>query len=395
LGEIVRMDHAVSQPWARIILLYGLGVFGMLVVSIAVPALGGIAAEFHPQSPALIGWVMSSPALAAALASLLIGAAVDRFGDRPIIVAGIVLAMVGDLGVIAAPDLLPLLGWRVVGGVGYVGMVLGAVTMMTRLTTGRQRVVALTLWSTVIPASFILSGVYGSLFAAHSGWRMAFGGHMAGLGVLGLLVPVMLPSSSGSGQTRLAGIGAVLSARGPYLLGACFAAAAFLQTGFVATLPVWLSARLGLGEAVVHAFSLPAMAANVVGATLFGMAYNRGVAPALLGVVAVCLALACGAGLILLPTGMLGALALDCGLMLGLGMLVGMWALLPMVCPTPALMGATSGMITQITLLGVLLGPPLAFASLHGAGLGVFLGAGCVVSLLGWPVWRKGAAAAR
>ncbi|NOW47824.1 putative MFS family arabinose efflux permease [Novosphingobium sp. SG751A] len=391
----LQQEGAQAAPWPRIILIYLIGVFGMLVVSIAVPALGGIAAEFHPRSPAIIGWVMSIPALAAALASLLIGAMVDRIGDRPVMIAGAALVALAGAGVMMAGGLATLLAWRVVGGLGYVCMVVGAVAMILRLTQGRQRVAALTLWSTVIPASFIVSGLYGALVGPHVGWRMGFGVHAALVAMLGLMARLLLPAREGGARaSRLDGLGAVLRSGGTYQLGLCFAAAAFVQTGLVATLPRLLGATTGVDEAVVHSFTLPAMAANIAGAALFGVAYGRGARAAVLGFGAVGLVLGCGAGLVLLRTGLAGAVLLDCGMMVGLGILVGMWALLPLVAPSPASMGATSGMVTQITLLGVLFGPPAAFASLGlgSRGLLAFFLVGGVLSLLGYPVWRRRAA---
>ena len=48
---------------------------------------------------------------------------------------------------------------------------------------------------------------------------------------------------------------------------------------------------------------------------------------------------------------------------LGAGLVVGLWALLPAVAPTPTSRGAASGLVTQVTIWGVLFGPPAAFAA--------------------------------
>ena len=73
---------------------------------------------------------------------------------------------------------------------------------------------------------------------------------------------------------------------------------------------------------------------------------------------------------------MLRSLWAVCVFMLGCGMLVGLWALLPVVAPSAQTLGATSGLITQITLVGVLVGPPAAlFALSKGhSGFLVFVG---------------------
>lgn len=387
------MSGTDSTPWRHIILIYLIGIFGMMVVSAALPALGGIAAEFHPPSPATIGWVMSIPALAAALASLLIGALVDRYGDRHMMLIGGGLVLVGDLGVVSASNLDMLLAWRVAAGLGYVCVVVAAVTMITRLTQGRARTVALALWSTVIPASFIIASLYGAAMGHGTGWRTAFLLHGGGIALLMAMAWAWLADKAPDAPTfsRLSGIGAVLRSPWPYVLGASFAAAAFLQTGFVSTLPRLLAGSIGASEGQVHSFNALAMLCNMIGAFAFGLLYNRGLKPWHMGLGSVLLCALAGLGLLLAPTSLPVAILMNCALMFGLGILVGMWALLPLVTPSPATTGATSGLITQVTLLGVLFGPPAAFKALHsgpGAML-LFLGAALIASLIAWPIWRR------
>jgi MFS transporter, DHA1 family, inner membrane transport protein len=82
---------------------------------------------------------------------------------------------------------------------------------------------------------------------------------------------------------------------------------------------------------------------------------------------------------------------MNCVFMLGCGGLMGMWALLPMVSPSMRALGATSGLITQITLAGVLFGPPAALLSLthETAGFLVFVVLALATSLAGLPVWIR------
>ena len=122
-----------------------------------------------------------------------------------------------------------------------------------------------------------------------------------------------------------------------------------------------------------------------------GVMLNKGVRALAVGFSGVVLCgLAC-LGLALVPTGFAEAMAMNCVFMLGCGMLVGLWALLPVVAPSPQTLGATSGLITQITLVGVLVGPPSALFSLSKGPFGflVFVGIALAVSLVGLPVWLK------
>ena len=82
------MSKNEGSRWPQILLIYALGIFAVAVISVAVPEVGGIAKEMHPQSPALIGLVISMPALVAALGALIIGSLVDKWGDRQVLFAG-------------------------------------------------------------------------------------------------------------------------------------------------------------------------------------------------------------------------------------------------------------------------------------------------------------------
>lgn len=227
---------------------------------------------------------------------------------------------------VRAHDMDALLAWRVVAGLGHVCMVVGAVTMIARLTTGRQRTAALALWSTVIPASFIIASLYGVIIGHGAGWRIVFLAHAAGAGMLGLSF-----------------------------------AAAFLQTGFVATLPAMLAmlaASIGVAEGQVHSFTTLTMLCNVARAFSFGLLYNRGVHPAVMGLGAVMACALAGSLLVLAPTALVPAMVMNCVLMAG---------------------------------LGVLFGPPAAFAARYALPHGglVFLSVGVTLSLMAWPIWTR------
>ena len=379
--------------WPRIILIYALGVFAVAVISVAVPEIGGIARELHPQSPATLGWVISMPALVAALGALAVGWLVDTLGDRRILLAGGVILVAGDIGTATSHSLSALLGWRVVGGVGYVCMAVAAVTMMTRLAQGRERTAALALWSTVIPASFIVAFIAGSVLLGPGQWRLAFGSHATITAILLLLAIVFLRARAAgeNSAARTAGIGLVLRSIWPYILGLSFAANACLQTGVIAALPEMLARSIGAREAQVHSFNILAMLINMLGALGVGVLLNRGVRALSIGFIGVCLTAVACLGLALAPTGFAQAMAMNCGFMLGCGMLVGLWALLPLVAPSWQTLGATSGLITQITLVGVLFGPPAALSSLVSGSSGflLFVGLSLAASLIGLPVWLK------
>ena len=387
------MSEKGGSRWVRVILIYGSGVFAVAVISVAVPEVGGIGREFHPDSPAALGWVISMPALVAALGALIVGSIVDSLGDRRVLIAGGLILAAGDIGVATSRSLSTLLEWRAVSGVGYVCMAVAAVTLLTRLTQGRERTAALALWSTVIPASFIVAFFGGSILLSPGEWRAAFGWHAAVCLLLLGLAWVCLPARAAGAivVTRTAGIGLVLRSYWPYILGLSFAANACLQTGVIASLPKMLSVSIGVSEIKVHSFNIIAMLVNIAGAMGVGALLNKGVSAFTVGLTGVVLCgLAC-LGLVFFPTALAPAMVMNCTFMLGCGMLVGLWALLPRVAPSLQTLGATSGLITQITLVGVLFGPPAALYSLSlgSGGFVAFVAISLGASLIGLPVWLK------
>ena len=380
----------------RVFILFGLAVMAAMTVSEAVTELSAIAREFHPTNPALIGLVMSMPSLVVAIGALAAGYLVDRLGDRPILLAGAITIVVGDVFVMAAPNLHLLLAARLVDGLGYVLTAVSSITMLMRISTGKQRTMALVLWSTSVPVSFILPFLTAGLAAALGTWRAAFGAHALVTAALLVLAAITLPAAAGTASaapSRTSGLTAVLRSPWPYLLGLSFAANACLQSGITASLAPYLARRYGISEFTVQYWSIAAMLANVAGSLLVGRQLNRGVRPQVLGYAGILLTVFTGCLMFGVPLGAMGSIIAFCVFTFGSGLLVGMWALVPRCAPSPDSMGATSGVVTQLTLIGVLFGAPLAFASEAARESTPMLALIVVATLIciagGLPVWRR------
>jgi hypothetical protein len=271
-------------------------------------------------------------------------------------------------------------------------MAVAGVAMLIRISHGRARVAALALWSTVIPASFIAAFLAGALLNGF-GWRWIFGTHASVSAAL-LVAGALMLSARQEGEivvSRTAGITSVLRSPWPYVLGISFASAAFLQTGMIAVLVKLLAMRIGATEAEVHSFSILAMLFNLAGAFSVGMLLNRGVPAWIIGAVGAAISAVATLLLRLVVADLATAIVVDCLLLFGCGLLAGMWALLPRAAPSPQSFGATSGIVTQITLIGVLFGPPAAFFALGAGPIGFVVIV--AVMLLGTaaavPVWLK------
>ncbi|WP_051356927.1 MFS transporter [Azorhizobium doebereinerae] len=379
------MSTVIKAPLARVLIVYGLGVAGAMCVSEAVTELGKIAAEFHAPSRALVGLVMSMPSLVVAIGALLSGYLVDRIGDKPVLFAGGALMVLGDLCAVAAPTLNLLLAARALTGVGYVLTAVAAITTLIRLTSGHQRTMALALWSTFVPMSFLLPFLSTGLATFLGNWRAAFGFHIVLTVVLLLLAAAAVPGRTGQlAVERSRGVGKVLRSPMVYLLGISFAGDSFLQTGVLATLGHYLGTKYQVEEAVVSHWNAVSMVVNAAACLAVGMMLRRGISSRTVTTLGLIITGVPGALLYGQDIGFMPSIYAVWVLMFGSGLLVGMWTLVPFIAPSPDATGATSGLVTQITLLGVLLGPPSYFAA-QAAGAGaqffVFFGALAVCAL--------------
>jgi len=362
-------EAATSQSnqlsWGAILLIYAIGVLGATSISQAIPIVGDIARSYH-LGPSQSGWIISMPSAVVALGAIFTGWLVDRLGDKLILLLGCAIVAIGDIGVTLAQSAGVLYAMRIVEGIGYVGISVAAVAMITRATEGKRRTSALTLWSSFVPMSFIAPLLLAAQVAGSDRWPRAFWGHGIVLAFLALVALALLPAHErGRGKaTRTSGIHAVLRSRAPYLLGLAFACGAFLQTGVASTLPHILPHRFAVSAGFAASVVTIGMILNLAGCLAVGPLLNRGASAFGVALLGVALTAAGGVALYVPGLGVTLVFAAACVFFLGSGVVVGLWALLPKVAPNPAAIGATSGLVTQLVLWGVLFGPPGAFALL-------------------------------
>lgn len=390
------MAALIQNSVIRILVVYALGVMAAMTVSEAVTELGSIAKEFHVFDHGSIGMIMSLPSLMVALGALLAGYIVDRAGDRIVLLIGAVVIVIGDICVVAAPAFNLLLAGRVVTGIGYVLTAVSAVTLLIRITTGKQRTMAMALWSTFVPASFLLPFLLAGLADHFSTWRAAFVTHSLLTLMLACLALFSLPRRTQEEKTmfsRTRHLGAVLKSPLPYLLGISFGADAFLQTGIISTLAPYLAKAYGVPVVEVAHWNVVAMVFNGIGCLMVGALLNHGVKATTLGFVGLVLTGAPALLMYLYPLGFMPSIFASWVFMFGSGLMVGMWALVPVIAPSRESVGATSGLITQLTLIGVFLGPPLFISAQIGGSTHVLawmVVAGLVICLAGLPIWLRG-----
>ena len=363
------MSTFLNSVFFRVTVVYALGVLAAMSVGGAVPQLDAIAGEFHPDSPALIGLVMSLPSVMVAVGALAVGYLVDRFGDKQVLLTGCVTLCLGDIMVIFAHDMNLLLAGRGIAGIGYVLMAVSAITLLVRITSDKQRTMAIAVWSTFVPMSFIIPFLTAGLVMSAGGWRVSFIGHAAATALFALLALLFVPARAAIIQqpSRTAGLREVLRSPWPWLLGVSIGGDAFLHVGIISTLAPYLQAHYGADPMMVNGWNIGAMVVNAAGCLLFGKLLNWGFPAVRLGIIAI---IATGIPALMiydLPIGVPLSIACSWLLMFSSGVLTGMWVFVPSVAPSANSIGATSGLVTQLTLLGVLLSGPISFVATSAA----------------------------
>jgi cyanate permease len=134
----MRMSLNSMKVWLPIVIVFLAGSIATALVPQAVPILGSIAKTFAVDG-ARLGWVVSFPTVVCALGALAFGVVVDKVGDIQLLLLGVVLVILGDIGVSLAPHLEWLFAARLFQGFGYISITVAAPAFIQRITTGDTR----------------------------------------------------------------------------------------------------------------------------------------------------------------------------------------------------------------------------------------------------------------
>jgi DHA1 family bicyclomycin/chloramphenicol resistance-like MFS transporter len=174
------MVEALPQPGglrpesvAGTILLTALVAIGSFSVSIYTPSMPTLVADFHTK-PAMVKLTLSLFLVGFALAQLVYGPLSDRFGRRPLLVAGLAVYVIGSLACVAAPSIEAMIAARFLQAVGAcAGPVLGRAVV--RDVHGREGTARILAWigaaTTLSPA---IGPTLGGSLHVWFGWRANF-----------------------------------------------------------------------------------------------------------------------------------------------------------------------------------------------------------------------------
>ena len=183
-----------ATPWRLLALLMAMTAIGPATLNIVVPALPGLVTRLASDT-GTVQLILSLYLLSLATAQLLLGPLSDRFGRRPVVLAGLALSVVASLAAIAASSIGALIGARVVQAIGAsTGIVIGRAII--RDLFERDRAAAMIgLVTTAMVIAPMIAPLIGGILDTAFGWEAIFLFIAAFSGVVLLWAVFVLPET--------------------------------------------------------------------------------------------------------------------------------------------------------------------------------------------------------
>lgn len=170
----MRAHPVAHRPlWQLLTLLVAMTAIGPIMLNIVVPALPNLAAQLVAD-PHTVQLTVSLYLAGLAAAQLPIGPLSDRFGRRPVVLAGLALTVVASFGAIAATSVTWLIAARIVQAVGA-STGLAVSRAIIRDLFDRERSAAMIgLVATAMVVAPMIAPLIGGLLETAFGWRAIF-----------------------------------------------------------------------------------------------------------------------------------------------------------------------------------------------------------------------------
>jgi MFS transporter, DHA1 family, multidrug resistance protein len=169
--RVVRSDQ--GHPWRLLALLIGMTAIGPLSLNILTPAMPGLIGTFSTEA-GNVQLTLSLFLLGMAVSQLVLGPLSDRFGRRPVMLAGLAITVVANFAALAATSITGLVIARVLQAFGATcGIVIARAVI--RDLYERDRAASMIGWVTMamVVAPMIAPLIGGALDTAY-GWQAIF-----------------------------------------------------------------------------------------------------------------------------------------------------------------------------------------------------------------------------
>lgn len=194
-------DHcAAVQPAssAPLWLLALITLSGTMAMHIFAPALPDVARDLNVSS-SVVQLTLTTYIAGLAIGQLTYGPISDRYGRRPVLVAGMILYLLASIAALLSSDIISMLIARFIQAIGgCAGLVLGR-AIVRDTSAGDQAARRLSLMNLMTMAGPGLSPLVGAVLVSLTGWRSIFA-FVSIAGFLNLiLILVLVPNAGGTG----------------------------------------------------------------------------------------------------------------------------------------------------------------------------------------------------
>lgn len=373
------MTTATSETgtrWLIVGLAVGTGILGAFQIGKVPVALGEARIDLGLGLIAA-GWVISLFNLPAIFGGAPMGAAVARFGDRRVAIAGLlVLALGGVVGAVARDGTVLLIS-RFIEGLAFLMTQVSAPALIQRYARTQDQRLAFGIWGSYMGTGQAIVMLAAPLILPLSGWR---GLWLANVAIILIFVVIIalatrVPSVNPPVTRHVAvadllrDMKRTLLSPGPAAIALCFGTYAGNYLIVVGFLPTILVEDLRLTSTAAAIVTAALVTANAIGNVTGGILLQRGAVRWKLLVTAQTTMGVCGIGIFNegLP---LELRFLFCLLFFGVGGILPASALgsATRLAPAPHLVPTTNGVIVQGAALGQFVAPPLAAAVATAVG---------------------------
>lgn len=139
------------------------------IVSTALPTIAG---DLHGLNH--LSWVVTSYLLATTISTPLWGKLGDLYGRKKLFQLAIVIFLVGSMLSGIAQNMVELIAYRAVQGVGAGGLMVGAMAIIGDIVPARQRGKYMGYFGVVFGLTNVAGPLIGGLFTQHLSWRWIF-----------------------------------------------------------------------------------------------------------------------------------------------------------------------------------------------------------------------------
>lgn len=358
------MTDPSGTRWLTVAALVLTGVLGAAQMFKYAPALPLIRAELGIGLVAG-GWLISLANMLGATVGVAAGLMADRFGQRRMLVGGLLtFALSTGLGAFA-PSAALLFVSRFFEGFGFLCIVISAASLIARECQPKDRSLALTIWGCYNPFGGALLLVAAPFVMQAIGWRGLWLAMSCATVLTLVLVLLARPRPRPPGTVPMAisaNLRRAAAVPGSWLIGASFGLYTLQYVVIMSWLPsVMVETRhIPLGTAGL--LTALAIAVNIIGNLIAGWGLRQNIRHGvLIGVTGALMALSAAVIFSELPDlwRYFGCISLS----LWGGMLPGsVLASVPVLAPSPSQIGAVNGFAVQGSNIGLLLGPPIAGA---------------------------------